>query len=176
MYNITFVFFTWVLAWRKTLKTCTYRQTHLPQQVTGAYRSGELVKQQLNRVHSHFQEQYFHSTMCLAGISLSESLVDKNSQLVVMTFTGVFLPITWWLFSVAYLLCNLYHNELTDTKNDLIMTPSHGCIMSQLLAHLYANRFCFSSYFCFRWELARPHISYRPYCGSLMSCYKAKVL
>lgn len=89
MYNITFVFFTWVLAWRKTLKTCTYRQTHLPQQVTGAYRSGELVKQQLNRVHSHFQEQYFHSTMCLAGISLSESLVDKNSQLVVMTFTGV---------------------------------------------------------------------------------------
>uniref|UniRef100_A0A8C2KAG4 S-adenosylmethionine synthase n=1 Tax=Cyprinus carpio TaxID=7962 RepID=A0A8C2KAG4_CYPCA len=27
--------------------------------------------------------------MCLAGISLSESLVDKNSQLVVMTFTGV---------------------------------------------------------------------------------------
>lgn len=68
--------------------------------------------------------------MCLAGISLSESLVDKNSQLVVMTFTGVFLPITWWLFSVAYLLCNLYHNELTDTKNDLIMTPSHGCIIN----------------------------------------------
>lgn len=66
--------------------------------------------------------------MCSAGISLSESVVDKNSQLGVMTFTGgvKLQHITERIFSVTYILSDLFNNELTDAMNDLIFTPSHG--------------------------------------------------
>uniref|UniRef100_A0A8C2G3Q4 S-adenosylmethionine synthase n=1 Tax=Cyprinus carpio TaxID=7962 RepID=A0A8C2G3Q4_CYPCA len=33
---------------------------------------------------------------------------------------------------VTYLLCNLFHNELTDTVNGLILTPSHDKICDQI--------------------------------------------
>lgn len=84
--------------------------------------------------------------MCSAGISLSESVVDQNSQLGVMTFTrGVKLQhITGRILSVTYLPWNLCNNELTDAMNDLIFPPSPWLSMdvSQSLAHLYTNRFC----------------------------------